>query len=133
MDYSASSKGANGLIAVLLITHSRPGPKLVFHHPPVPQYNSPRAAGSDESDSEPESRNRMRGASDFIVRHPEPGTTEISNPLETILGYDVGSLERLLSPGRWCDKFEIRNLFKWRHVCRTTRFRKTRWDLGCAR
>jgi hypothetical protein len=116
MDYSASSKGANGLIATLLIAHSRPGPGLVFHHPPVPQYNSPRAArdrdanssnpsdsDSDESDSELESRNRMRGASDSTAHHPEPGTTEISNPLETILGYDVEVLK-----GCWAQAAGVR-------------------------
>lgn len=122
MDPPTSSKGANGLIAVLLITRSRPGPKLVFHHPPIPQYNGQTATGdqsahssdssdsdSDEDDSGTESRRRRRGASDSTVRHPEPGTTELPNPLETVLGYDVGSLERLLSPGRWCEKkkFEI--------------------------
>lgn len=122
MDQSVSSKGANGLIAVLLITRSRPGPKLVFHHPPIPQYNGQISASnhgvqsSDSSDSDsdadesgPDSRKRTRGASDSTVRHPEPGLTDIPNPLEKVLGYDVGSLERLLSPGRWCEKekFEI--------------------------
>jgi hypothetical protein len=123
MDHTASSKRANGLIAVLLITRSRPGPKLVFHHPPIPQYNERTSASdrgvqsSDSSDSDsdaddgsgPESRKRTRGASDSTVRHPEPGMTDIPNPLEKVLGYDVGSLERLLSPGRWCGKkkFEI--------------------------
>jgi hypothetical protein len=46
----------------------------------------------------------MRGAGDSTVHHQEPGTTEISNTLEKLLGYDVGSVERLLSPGRWCEK-----------------------------
>jgi hypothetical protein len=122
MDHSASSNGANGLIAVLLITRSRPGPKLVFHHPPIPRYNSRTTNydhgvhSSDESHSDsdgygsgPESKKRRRGASDSTVRHPEPGTMDVPNPLEKVLGYDVGSLERLLSPGRWCEKkkFEI--------------------------
>jgi hypothetical protein len=122
MDHSASSNGANGLIAVLLITRSRPGPKLVFHHPPIPRYNSRstdhdhgvHSSDSSDSDSDgygsgPESKKRRRGASDSTVRHPEPGATDNPNPLEKVLGYDVGSLERLLSPGRWCEKkkFEI--------------------------
>jgi hypothetical protein len=123
MDHSASSNGANGLIAVLLITRSRPGPKLVFHHPPIPRYSSQttdhdhgvhssESSGSDSDGygSGPESKKRRRGASDSTVRHPESGTADIPNPLEKVLGYDVGSLERLLSPGRWCEKkkFEIR-------------------------
>ena len=123
MDHTSGSKGGNGLIAVLLITRSRPGPKLVFHHPPIPQYNGQISASdygvqsSDSSDSDsdadqesgPDSRKRTRGASDSTVRHPEPGMTDIPNPLEKVLGYDIGSLERLLSPGRWCEKkkFEI--------------------------
>ncbi|KAM0702874.1 hypothetical protein Q7P35_010306 [Cladosporium inversicolor] len=122
MDHTASSKRANGLIAVLLITRSRPGPKLVFHYPPIPQYNGQTSASdhgihssdssdsdSDADDSGPESRKRTRGASDSTVRHPEPGMTDAPNPLEKVLGFDVGSLERLLSPGRWCEKkkFEI--------------------------
>ena len=123
MDHTASSKRANGLIAVLLITRSRPGPKLVFHYPPIPQYDGQtpasdhgvQSSGSSDSDSDAdddfgsESRKRTRGASDSTVRHPEPGMKDVPNPLEKVLGYDAGSLERLLSPGRWCEKkkFEI--------------------------
>jgi hypothetical protein len=125
MDHPASSKRANGLIAVLLITRSRPGPKLVFHHPPVPHYSghvvaqdhgihSPDSSDSSDSDSDVsesdlESQRRRRGASDSTVRHPVPASKDIPNPLEKVLGYDVGSLERLLSPGSWCQKkkFEI--------------------------
>lgn len=122
MDHFASSKGANGLIAVLLITRSRPGPKLVFHHPPIPQYNGSLAtreqnvhscesseSDSDGDDIDAESGNRQRGTSDSTVRHQDAGTAEAPNPLENVLGYDVGSLERLLSPGRWCEKkkFEV--------------------------
>lgn len=123
MDHTASSKRANGLIAVLLITRSRPGPKLVFHYPPIPQYDGQtpasdhgvQSSGSSDSDSDAdddfgsESRKRTRGASDSTVRHPEPGMKDVPKPLEKVLGYDAGSLERLLSPGRWCEKkkFEI--------------------------
>lgn len=122
MDHPTSSKRANGLIAVLLITRSRPGPKLVFHHPPIPQYDGTLAAReqdihsceSSESDSDGdeidvESGNRQRGTSDSTVRHQDAGTAEVPNLSEKVLGYDVGSLERLLSPGRWCEKkkFEV--------------------------
>lgn len=120
MDPSRRSKRASGLIAILLITRSRPGPKLVFHHPPVPQSirehwtandNSPSDEfdSSDSDDDGSAEQTRQRGASDSTVRHPEPGTTANANPLEKILGYDIGVLEKLLSPGRWCEKkkFEI--------------------------
>jgi len=114
------AKGANGLIAVLLITRSRPGPKLVFHYPPVPQndaQNLTRGNGtwSDENDSDSDSSDwdsstrkgrRPQSDGDSSVCHD---TTESADPLGKVLGHDVGSLERLLSPGRWSEKkkFEI--------------------------
>lgn len=123
MDATTSAKQASGLIAVLLITRSRPGPKLVFHHPPIPQSNNtqikPSSAESpgDSSDSESDGedgperdgKSRTRGTSDSTVRHVGTATSNIPDPLEKVLGYNVESLERLLSPGRWCEKkkFEI--------------------------
>ncbi|KAL1586853.1 hypothetical protein WHR41_04040 [Cladosporium halotolerans] len=123
MDAQASSKGASGLIAVLLITRSRPGPKLVFHYPPIPQIfdrqatrdqgNSPKDDSSDsdtdDDDSDHDGTARDRGASDTTVRHLGATSVDPANPLEKVLGYNVESLERLLSPGRWCEKkkFEI--------------------------
>lgn len=115
------TKSANGLIAVLLITRSRPGPKLVFHYPPVPQddpqhltrENEPYSDGNDsDSDcsTDSESSTRIRGrpqdASCPSVCHETP---EEPDPLGKVLGHEVGSLERLLSPGRWSEKkkFEI--------------------------
>lgn len=124
MDANTSSQRASGLIAVLLITRSRPGPKLVFHHPPIPQNinsqsdadqsgspedSSDSDADDDEDGAEGDGGNRRRGASDSTVRHIGTGTQNIANPLEKVLGYNVESLERLLNPGRWCEKkkFEI--------------------------
>lgn len=124
MDANTSSQRASGLIAVLLITRPRPGPKLVFHHPPVPQNitsqsdadqsgspddSSDSDTDEDEHGAEGDGGNRRRGASDSMVRHIATGTQDIANPLEKVLGYNVESLERLLSPGRWCEKkkFEI--------------------------
>lgn len=123
MDTNTSSERGSGLIAVLLITRSRPGPKLVFHHPPIPQNNnlptssnrgeSPGDSSDSETDDDDEiprdGDHRRRGASDSTVRHLGTGTPYIANPLENVLGYNVESLERLLSPGRWCEKkkFEI--------------------------
>jgi hypothetical protein len=113
------AKGANGLIAVLLITRSRPGPKLVFHYPPVPQDDTRHWTRQDEADSDgngsdsdcstdsdSSKRRRPQSASDPSVCHE---TTEESDPLGKVLGHEIGSLERLLSPGRWSEKkkFEI--------------------------
>lgn len=113
------AKGANGLIAVLLITRSRPGPKLVFHYPPVPQDDAKDStredgADSDENDSDSDcstdsdssKRRRPQSPSNQSACHE---STEESDPLGKVLGHEVGSLERLLSPGRWSEKkkFEI--------------------------
>ena len=110
------AKGANGLIAVLLITRSRPGPKLVFHYPPAPQddpQNSARENGtksdgndydsdcSTDSDSSTRRRQQPQSDSDPSICHE---TTEELDPLGKVLGHEVGSLERLLSPGRWSEK-----------------------------
>ena len=115
------AKGANGLIAVLLITRSRPGPKLVFHYPPAPQddpQNSTRENGTEsdgndydsdcstDSDSSTRRRQQPQSDSDPSICHE---TIEELDPLGKVLGHEVGSLERLLSPGRWSEKkkFEI--------------------------
>ena len=113
------AKGANGLIAVLLITRSRPGPKLVFHYPPVPQDdtrylkrqddadsdgNDSDSDCSTDSDSSKRRRPQPQSHSDPSVCH---GTTGESDPLGKVLGHEVGSLERLLSPGRWSEKKKL--------------------------
>jgi hypothetical protein len=115
------TKGANGLIAILLITRSRPGPKLVFHYPPAPRddhqnLTRENGTGSDggdydsdcstDSDSPTRRRKPAHSPSDPSICHE---TTEESDPLGKVLGHEVGSLEKLLSPGRWSEKkkFEI--------------------------
>ncbi|KAK5130213.1 hypothetical protein LTR08_002298 [Meristemomyces frigidus] len=112
---------SSGLIAVLLITRSRPGPKLVFHYPAKRQSTKEERDANDsdlESDEEPD----VRGGDDG--RRIEDGTAsvivsarlgEISPKVQDdggsdkVLGYRVDSLEKLLSPGRWSDrrKFEV--------------------------
>jgi hypothetical protein len=114
------AKRANGLIAVLLITRSRPGPKLVFHYPPVPQDATRYLKRQDDAepddndsdsdcstDSDLSKRRRPQSPSGPPVCHET--TAEESDPLGKVLGHEVGSLERLLSPGRWSEKkkFEI--------------------------
>jgi len=118
---SNGARRANGLIAVLLITRSRPGPKLVFHYPPVPQddsqhltreeytYSDGNDSDSDcstDSDSSVRRHGRAQNPSDPSICHE---TTEETDPLGRVLSHEVGSLERLLSPGRWSEKkkFEI--------------------------
>ncbi|KAK0933765.1 Nitrogen permease regulator 3 [Friedmanniomyces endolithicus] len=122
--------GEARLIAVLLITRSRSGPKLVFHYPAVPQTILPRratdAAEDDASDldsdagagdDDPDRRlsehqpsaapldlNTNRGReSDIDANRDAPSFSS------DLLGYSVDSLERLLSPGKWAarKKFEI--------------------------
>lgn len=121
MDASDGSPKASNLIAVLLITRSRPGPKLVFHHPPVPQVpdgssnsnHDPLAGDSSDSDNDEKDSGadgkRRRGASDSTVRHIGDAAVGFPNPLDSVLGHSVESIERLLNPGRWCEKkkFEV--------------------------
>ncbi|KAK0951189.1 Nitrogen permease regulator 3, partial [Friedmanniomyces endolithicus] len=127
---SQHGPGEARLIAVLLITRSRSGPKLVFHYPAVPQTILPRratdAAEDDASDldsdagagdDDPDRRlsthqpsaapldlNTNRGLNSDI-----DANRDASSSSSDLLGYSVDSLERLLSPGKWAarKKFEI--------------------------
>ncbi|KAK5120519.1 hypothetical protein LTR85_006174 [Meristemomyces frigidus] len=127
MGSSSNPKHSNGLIAVLLLTRSKPGPKLVFHYPvnPQPAASSTRGGASDisdsdqESDDEPEvdgaTRDSLRevaSVNSSAVVHPDetsPRNADIHSDSDHVLGYRVDTLEKLLSPGRWSDrkKFEI--------------------------
>ncbi|KAI7162870.1 hypothetical protein KC349_g1752 [Hortaea werneckii] len=118
-----------GLLAVLLVTRSRPGPKLVFHYPARPKVTSqrPKSAKHVDSDSDLETddsqssrENGRRGRQ----THGGPGNSDEDldeqaqnlslddheeSDDETLLGYSIDSLEKLLSPGRWAErkKFEV--------------------------
>ncbi|KAM0723250.1 hypothetical protein Q7P37_001451 [Cladosporium fusiforme] len=76
-------------------------------------FGSPNDSSNSDTDDEdgPErdGKSRTRGASDSTVRHLGEATSDVANPLEKVLGYNVEILERLLSPGRWCEKkkFEV--------------------------
>ena len=115
-----TDRPSHGLIAVLLITRPKSGPKLVFHYPCDPTTGRPRPGpvenqDSDDDDSEDENNydqvNRSQRddarnndhASPLSFGNVEPGAGS------KVLGYAVDTLEKLLSPGRWSDrkKFEI--------------------------
>ncbi|RMY91839.1 hypothetical protein D0861_02832 [Hortaea werneckii] len=129
MSSSGHKKSKNGLLAVLLVTRSRPGPKLVFHYPARPRvtWQRPKSAKHVDSDSDLEtddsqsSRENDRGERQA---HSGPGNRDedldeqvqnlsledYEEPTdETLLGYSIDSLEKLLSPGRWSErkKFEV--------------------------
>ncbi|KAK5717941.1 Nitrogen permease regulator 3 [Elasticomyces elasticus] len=96
------------LIAVLIITRSRSGPKLVFHYPAAPTAGAAKQT-SDEDDSDVGSEAEHDDVNeDAAVRSTKQRGTENGNA-ERLLGYSIDSLEKLLSPGRWSDKkkFEV--------------------------
>ena len=112
------------MIAILLVTSSRPGPKLVFHYPPHLQQRSYwQAAIKDGTDSEDDSDNdfdtprRPSFAPTSPRRKPDTSPRSANNSrrthgqtgLDGILGFSEDGLAKLLSPGCWCDrkKFEI--------------------------
>ncbi|KAK5168366.1 Nitrogen permease regulator 3 [Saxophila tyrrhenica] len=102
------------LVAILLIVHSRPGPKLVFQYPANPEVQTPLHA----EDGQRHGHTTGLGV-DSVQRNSavEGSTVEkatrsqsISNPTDgKIFGLSVDTLERVLSPGRWSDrkKFEV--------------------------
>lgn len=107
---------AGGLVAVLLLTRSRPGPKLVFHYPLVPDVYSSLDEREDQSDdsssdsSEDDQGHTALNASNGVNKPNRSAPGENANSsLGSLFGYSIEVLERLLSPGRWSDrkKFEI--------------------------
>ncbi|KAK3683158.1 Nitrogen permease regulator 3 [Vermiconidia calcicola] len=120
----AANGNVNGssLVAVLLVTRSRPGPKLVFHFPPNPQASrSIRGTDSNGCDSDENSESdtaigevksvlRGNAAGEFVEdRTKLHDTTSGSTTNGDLLGFTEESLEKLLSPGCWSDrkKFEV--------------------------
>ncbi|KAK0863949.1 Nitrogen permease regulator 3 [Friedmanniomyces endolithicus] len=116
---SQHGPGEARLIAVLLITRSRSGPRLVFHYPPVPQAILPRratdAAEDDASDLESDAGAGDDDPDRILSTHrplTAPLDLDSNRGLESdidanrdassssgdLLGYSVDSLERLLSP-----------------------------------
>ena len=105
------------LIAIHLVTRSRPGPKLVFHYPPNPKAvrhdhgvksNDPSDLSDDFSDADAESGKLPPTSHAKHMNGRRTGNNDPAPP-NTILGFSEDSLEKLLSPGCWCDrkKFEV--------------------------
>lgn len=107
----------SGLIGILLITRSRSGPRLVFHYPESPTPNSNRHCGpshADESDSETDEDEDKPGDPRGGTHHvPDLAALRVGGngdpSPQSIFGHSIEVLEKILSPGRWCDgkKFEI--------------------------
>ena len=113
------------LVAILLVTRTRPGPKLVFCYPPSPRTHQfgnhgdgNELASTESSDSESEDTGLPTPLRRIVTNDAEfkPGktpnmTAEESHEAEAdgVLGFSEDSIEKLLSPGCWCDrqKFEI--------------------------
>ena len=111
MATNTPTKKSSNLLAIFLITRSRPGPKLVFHYPPNPAVPADDDDSDSEQDDDQAAGNRGRGASDSTVRHVLSGRPDVDleDPLERVLGHGTETLERFLTPGRWSDgkKFEV--------------------------
>ena len=123
---SKRSRRANNLLAILLVTRSRPGPRLAFHYPPTP-HTTPATKGEaqdttggsdDDSDSGTEdvisTVNSKHDASNRIEKVGRGNSESKTNLTKNSLNGDVlaiaeDSLEKLLSPGCWSDKkkFEV--------------------------
>lgn len=119
MAQSRRNKKGSDLVAVLLLTRSRPGPKLDFHYPAEPaltRASSDHHLDSDDTESEPESHdsasekgaNPKNGASAAGLEELNQDKNN-DHATRTIFGHSEESLEKMLSPGRWCDqkKFEV--------------------------
>ncbi|KAK4635141.1 Nitrogen permease regulator 3 [Fulvia fulva] len=114
----SDATNAIGLVAVLLLIRSRSGPRLVFHHPEEAQPTFParqaQRSDTDDSSSETDDDNdasdRKAARTSAKVDGNEDGHANGRLGSESVFGHSIDSLEKLLSPGRWCDrkKFEIR-------------------------
>ncbi|CAK1355426.1 Nitrogen permease regulator 3 [Cercospora beticola] len=120
MESKEEAKRGGGLVAILLITRTRPGPRLVFHYPEKPDYKTKRKYAdidADDSDSEEDEEDNKHERDDSGAESPLIVPDDARRNLDgaqkppgpRVLGSSVGSLEKVLSPGRWCDrkKFEI--------------------------
>ena len=116
---------ATNLIAVLLVTRTRPGPKLVFCYPPNPRSNRSGNNGDDNghdsagaSDSDDEDTGMPTPLRRIVTNDAEYKNGKTANELDDeshsvesdgVLGFSEDSIEKLLSPGCWCDrqKFDV--------------------------
>jgi hypothetical protein len=97
----------NNLLAIILVTRSRPGPKLVFHYPLDPvRYRDESGKQDDSEDVNSESDDEHDFDDETAGLGGDPARKD---PTKWLLGHSVDSLEKLLCPGRWSEgkKFEI--------------------------
>ncbi|CZT16747.1 uncharacterized protein RCC_02582 [Ramularia collo-cygni] len=127
---SPSAVSGIGLVAILLMTRSRPGPRLVFHYPEEPTSSVDSDDRHDNADLSSESSDdevrisrtpvhaRTARFADISELVPSLGKLDLRSGKPTtggeiltgkVLGHTVGDLEKMLSPGRWSDgkRFEI--------------------------
>ena len=111
------------LIAILLVTRTRPGPKIVFCYPPSPSTqvsggHSRQHGSMEDSDSDSDDATMPTPLRKLVAKDSElPNTSQVDSnhdvnghaELEGILGFSEDALEKLLSPGCWSDrqKFEV--------------------------
>lgn len=115
---------APGLIAILLVTRTRPGPKLVFCYPPNPKarqsdshvngsgVDSDDGSSSDSGDGMPTPlRQVVKSDNEWTNGKTASSSRDQSDNIDSdpFLGFSEDSLEKLLSPGCWSDrqKFEV--------------------------
>nr|POE71421.1 nitrogen permease regulator 3 [Quercus suber] len=117
-----------GILAILLVIRSRPGPKLVFHYPARPSLAGKTGERDLESELEDLSEDEYakdtadleqklfeqplwkdQRSNQVLERSTLNEREEAAVRVESILGHSVESLETLLSPGRWSNgrKFEV--------------------------
>ena len=124
MDTNKTAGAGSSLIAILLVTRSRPGPKIVFLCPSSPERLSTRhTVGEDglksNDDSDSDSDVDINGIA-HLRRSHQPKVSQDnahhsrmteSDPAtaDHILGYAPDSLDKLLAPGLWSNKkkFEV--------------------------
>lgn len=111
-----------GLVAILLITHSRPGPKLVFHAPLCPLAcrasvsgpsvdtngnDRPGQAAVEHAPEDQEFTKAKRQSEDDPNRKLPKANLDSEDG--HILGISAETLEKVLSPGQWFDRkrFEV--------------------------
>ena len=143
---SEQRKSSKRLVAVLLLTRSRSGPRLAFCYPPNPQLGASIIADDDNgSDSDADSDSNegplnlpspLQAATATLQKANTNRVNRIGHDSHSfyirdgVLAFSEDSLEKLLSPGCWSDRKEVRSMSRWSHLCRPSNVRRSRWQLG---
>lgn len=111
---SADSPLGSDLAAIILVTRSRPGPRMVFRFPPSVEIpRSPRrnvnASAEDESDDDDDFKTSPKNRINVEKSGADSDRNQKEADHTSFLGSSIESLERLLTPSRWTDgkKFEL--------------------------